>query len=115
MGLIGVANGMEGDLRTGLPYQMVEVHDPVRLMMIVEQDPEIVLRVIKSSEPTYEWFINEWQHLVVVCPETHVFYQFKDGNFNEYTPISKQLESKSDFNEEIETTESNFPIYIIND
>jgi uncharacterized protein YbcC (UPF0753/DUF2309 family) len=115
MGLIGVANGMEGDLRTGLPYQMVEVHDPVRLMMIVEQYPEVVLKVIKSSEPTYEWFNKEWELLVVVCPETHEFYFFKDGEFSEYFPISKQLEYKSDFDEQIESTESNFPVYIIND
>lgn len=115
MGLIGVANGMEGDLRTGLPYQMVEVHDPVRLMMIVEQYPDVVLNVIKSNEATYEWFINEWEHLVVVCPESHVFYYFKDGDFIEYIPISKQLESKSDFNTQIESIESNFPVYIIND
>jgi uncharacterized protein YbcC (UPF0753/DUF2309 family) len=115
MGLIGVANGMEGDLRTGLPYQMVEVHDPVRLMMIVEHYPDVVLKVIKSSEATYEWFMNEWEHLVVVTPETHEFYYFKGGEFTEYFPISKQLESKSDFNAQIESTESNFPVYIIND
>jgi uncharacterized protein YbcC (UPF0753/DUF2309 family) len=115
MGLIGVANGMEGDLRTGLPYQMVEVHDPVRLMMIVEQYPNVVLKVIKSSEATYEWFMNAWEHLVVVCPETHEFYYFKDGEFIEYNPISKPLESKSDFNAQIESTESNFPVYIIKD
>ncbi len=115
MGLIGVANGMEGDLRTGLPYQMVEVHDPVRLMMIVEQYPNVVLKVIKSSEATYEWFKNAWEHLVVVCPETHEFYYFKDGEFIEYNPISKPLESKSDFNAQIESSESNFPVYIIKD
>lgn len=115
MGLIGVANGMEGDLRTGLPYQMVEVHDPVRLMMIVEHYPEVVLSVIKSNEATYEWFKNEWEHLVVVRPDTHIFYYFKDGEFKEYNPISNQLESKSDFNELIESTETNFPVYILND
>jgi uncharacterized protein len=31
MGLIGVANGIEGDLRPGLPLQMIEVHDPVKI------------------------------------------------------------------------------------
>lgn len=30
MGLIGVANSSDGDLRPGLPLQMIEVHDPVR-------------------------------------------------------------------------------------
>ena len=31
MGLFGVANGIDGDLRPGLPSQMIEVHDPIRL------------------------------------------------------------------------------------
>ena len=41
MGLIGVANSSDGDLRPGLPVQMIEVHDPVRLLVIVEHFPEI--------------------------------------------------------------------------
>jgi uncharacterized protein len=115
MGLIGVANGMEGDLRTGLPMQMVEIHDPLRLLMIVEHYPDVVLKVIKSNPATYEWFKHEWEHLVVVCPDSHIFYYFKDGAFQEYCPISGQLEAKSDFTELIESNESNFPVYILND
>jgi uncharacterized protein YbcC (UPF0753/DUF2309 family) len=39
MGLLGVANGVDGDLRTGLPSQMIEIHDPYRLLVIVEHKP----------------------------------------------------------------------------
>ena len=49
MGLFGVANSSDGDLRPGLPWQMIEVHDPVRLLVIVEHRPEIVLKAIQSS------------------------------------------------------------------
>ncbi len=59
MGLIGVANGIDGDLRAGLPSQMIEVHDPIRLMVIVEHFPEIVLKAIQVTPETYEWFVNE--------------------------------------------------------
>ncbi len=44
MGLIGVANSCDGDLRPGLPVQMIEVHDPVRLLIVVEHFPAIVLK-----------------------------------------------------------------------
>ena len=71
MGLFGVANGIDGDLRPGLPSQMIEMHDPVRLLMIVEHYPEVVLRTIQQSPETYEWFKHQWVHLVVVDPETH--------------------------------------------
>ena len=49
MGLIGVANGIDGDLRPGLPSQMIEVHDPVRLLIIVEHSPEVVNYAITKT------------------------------------------------------------------
>jgi uncharacterized protein YbcC (UPF0753/DUF2309 family) len=86
MGLIGVANGIDGDLRPGLPNQMVEVHDPLRLLIIVEHLPETVLKTIQTTPELYEWFINEWVHLVVVHPETGKLYRFADGRFISYNP-----------------------------
>ena len=76
MGLIGVANGTDGDLRPGLPSQMIEVHDPVRLLIIVEQFPEIVLKTIQREPATYEWFKNQWVHLAVVHPEKNEVFRF---------------------------------------
>jgi uncharacterized protein YbcC (UPF0753/DUF2309 family) len=38
-GLIGVMNGHQSDLRTGLPIQMVEIHEPMRLLVIVDAPP----------------------------------------------------------------------------
>ena len=66
MGLFGVANGIDGDLRPGLPSQMIEVHDPVRLLIIIEHKPEIVFKTISTAPETYEWFINDWVHLVAI-------------------------------------------------
>lgn len=87
MGLIGVANGVEGDLRPGLPNQMIEVHDPVRLLMIVEQAPAVVLSTIQRVNATYQWFINEWIHLVVVDPMTKAIFRFREGRFEPYEPL----------------------------
>ena len=33
-------DGAASDLRTGLPWQMVEIHEPVRLLFIIETTPE---------------------------------------------------------------------------
>ncbi|MBI4346569.1 MAG: DUF2309 domain-containing protein [Elusimicrobia bacterium] len=38
--LLGVMDGAQSDLRTGLPWQMVEIHEPVRLPLVVECEPE---------------------------------------------------------------------------
>ena len=86
MGLFGVANGMEGDLRPGLPSQMIEMHDPLRLLMIVEQLPDVVLSVIQRDLITYEWFANHWVNLVVVHPMTREFFLFESGEFTKYFP-----------------------------
>jgi len=115
MGLIGVANGFEGDLRPGLPEQMIEVHDPLRLMMIIEHYPEVVLKTIQKSENTYEWFLNEWVNLCAVNPDNGEIYHFKDGQFDMYTPNTKELPSlvTEDLAKIIESTSDNIPVYLL--
>ena len=126
MGLIGVANSCDGDLRPGLPLQMIEVHDPVRLLILVEHFPEVVLKTIQSVPDVYMWFINEWVHLVVVNPETDKFYYFKEGAFTEYMPITTKINGLDDINclvesaAEMETnyivdaTQENLPVFTLN-
>lgn len=113
MGLFGVANGIDGDLRPGLPSQMIEVHDPVRLMVIVEHFPSVVLRSIQKSAATYEWFINQWIHLIVVEPTTQAFYLFKNGEFVEYHPIKQAIEVVENVPSLVEAHEENLPIYLL--
>ncbi|MCE2998172.1 MAG: DUF2309 domain-containing protein [Flammeovirgaceae bacterium] len=111
MGLIGVANGIDGDLRPGLPSQMIEVHDPVRLMVIVEHFPEIVLKAIQKEAPTYEWFLNEWVRLVAVHPETHQLYLFGEGKFHVYQPTVKQVEKAANLAVIFEENPENLPVF----
>jgi uncharacterized protein YbcC (UPF0753/DUF2309 family) len=126
MGLIGVANSSDGDLRPGLPLQMIEVHDPVRLLIIVEHFPEMVLKAIQSAPEIYEWYINEWVHIVALHPETGEFFYFKEGQFAPYKSLTPAVPVVSDVNALIETaremetnhivdaTKENLPIYSIN-
>lgn len=110
MGLIGVANGMEGDLRTGLPSQMIEVHDPIRLLIIVEHLPEIVKKTITQNPATYEWFEKEWVRLAVVHPQTRQTYIFSRGNFHPYTPLLPTLEIIKNLPVLLETSHENIPV-----
>jgi uncharacterized protein YbcC (UPF0753/DUF2309 family) len=113
MGLFGVANGIDGDLRPGLPSQMIEVHDPVRLMIIVEHFPDVVLKTIQKAPEVYEWFINEWVHLASINPETHEISIFKDGSFTSYIPMKQKIEVIADLTPIIETHEDNLPVYAL--
>lgn len=93
MGLIGVANGIDGDLRPGLPSQMIEVHDPLRLLIVVEHFPEIVKYAITKVPATYEWFINNWVNLAVIHPETKELFRFVNGEFIKYQPIAFEIKT----------------------
>lgn len=113
MGLFGVANGIDGDLRPGLPSQMTEVHDPIRLLLIVEHFPDVVLRTIQKSPETYEWFINDWVILASVNPETKEVQIFEKGQFYPYQPINKQLDHIREIESLLESNQENFPVYLI--
>ncbi|MGQ0739107.1 MAG: YbcC family protein [Bacteroidota bacterium] len=127
MGLFGVANSSDGDLRPGLPWQMIEVHDPVRLLVIVEHSPEVVLKAIQSSPDVFEWYKNEWVHIVALHPVEQQFYYFRNGAFAKYEPITaageiKKIHNMEEFIEgarEMETnhivyaTEENLPVYLL--
>lgn len=115
VGLIAVANGIEGDLRPGLPSQMIEVHDPIRLLVIVEQTPDKVLQAIQQSPETYEWFIQEWVHICAVEPETNHIYRFKSGAFYPYIPVQETVPELSNLEQLIEQNEDNLPVFILND
>jgi uncharacterized protein YbcC (UPF0753/DUF2309 family) len=125
MGLIGVANSSDGDLRSGLPLQMIEVHDPVRLLMIVEHYPEVVKKVIQSNPALYEWFDNEWIHLVALHPKEKTLYVFEKGEFVRYAAFTKKLPVIHDLpnmfnttpkmktNHILDATRENLPVHII--
>src|SRR5262249_50376835 len=48
--LVGVMDGAASDLRTGLPWQMVEIHEPVRLLIVVETTAAALLRLMGRNE-----------------------------------------------------------------
>jgi hypothetical protein len=112
MGLFGVANGIDGDLRPGLPSQMIEVHDPIRLLVIVEHFPDVVLKAIQQDHETHEWFANEWIHLIAFHPETHDLYLFREGNFVPYHPLKEDVLKISDISSVIESHRENIPVYV---
>ncbi|MBC7849657.1 MAG: DUF2309 family protein, partial [Chitinophagaceae bacterium] len=126
IGLIGVANSSDGDLRPGLPLQMIEVHDPVRLLIVVEHYPEIVLNTIQSAPEMYEWYLNEWVHLMVIKPGTNDFYYFSNGRFELYEPVKLDTPASGNFQQLIESakemetnnivdaTRENLPVYALN-
>lgn len=69
-GLFGVMEGADSDLRTGLPWQMVEIHEPMRLLVVVEQTPEVLGAILERQPALQELVGNEWIILASKSPST---------------------------------------------
>lgn len=68
-GLVGVMNGFQGDLRTGLPVQTVELHEPVRILFVVETTPQRLMSVVKANKELVEFVCNRWIRIATMDPD----------------------------------------------
>ncbi len=89
--LVGVMDGAASDLRTGLPWQMVEIHEPVRLLNIVETTPEAMGRILDRAPLIGKLCRNGWVHLAVLDPQTRELSVFRGGRFEPYRPRAAVL------------------------
>jgi uncharacterized protein YbcC (UPF0753/DUF2309 family) len=79
--LLGVMNGPQSDLRTGLPWQMVEIHEPVRLTVVIEAPPDRVLRALRSHGPTERLVANRWLWLACIDPNSGAVSELRAEGF----------------------------------
>jgi uncharacterized protein YbcC (UPF0753/DUF2309 family) len=89
--LLGVMDGAASDLRTGLPWQMVEIHEPVRLLNIIETTAEVMHKIIGRNEGIARVCRNGWVRLALIHPETREISVYKDGSFVPYAPQASDL------------------------
>ena len=89
VGLFGVNHGVDGDLRTGLPKQMIEIHEAIRILFVIEQKPDIVLNTIEQTPNILSWLENKWVVFSVIHPETNEVFVFNEGRFEVYEPQLK--------------------------
>ncbi len=82
--LIGVMNGPSSDLRTGLPWQMVEIHEPVRLLFVVETTAAKMLAIMNRVDTIGKLCRNGWVQLAVMDPDGERIELFERGSFRPY-------------------------------
>jgi len=78
-GLLGVMHGGSDDLRTGLPRQMVEIHEAMRLQVLVEATPEVLTKIYQRQPPLQELIGNGWMLLSAKHPHTGDIAVFRPG------------------------------------
>ncbi|MCX7097626.1 MAG: DUF2309 domain-containing protein [Methylococcales bacterium] len=78
-GFFGVMDGTGGDLRTGLPQQMVEIHEAMRLQLLVEAKPAVLGRIYADQADLRELIAGGWLHLSVIDPDSGEIFVFERG------------------------------------
>jgi uncharacterized protein YbcC (UPF0753/DUF2309 family) len=89
--LLGVMDGAASDLRPGLPWQMVEIHEPLRILFVVETSPDTLMRVIDGDEAMSRLVRNDWVQLATLDPASPTVHVFRNGAFEPYEPRSVDL------------------------
>ncbi|WP_437191299.1 DUF2309 domain-containing protein [Planctomicrobium sp. SH527] len=89
--LLGVMEGAQSDLRTGLSSQMVEIHEPIRILFVIETTPELMTSIMNRDAGVGELVLNEWVQLAVLDPDSSQMHLFHGGRFVPYQPESTQL------------------------
>jgi uncharacterized protein len=82
--LLGVMDGAASDLRTGLPWQMVEIHEPVRSLFLIETTPPAMLQIMDRNEGISRLCRNGWVLLTLIDPATRALSVFQEGVFRAY-------------------------------
>jgi uncharacterized protein YbcC (UPF0753/DUF2309 family) len=78
-GFFGVMEGASSDLRTGLPRQMVEIHEPMRLELLVEAKTPVLEAIYARQESLRELIAGGWVNLSTKDPDSGEIYRFERG------------------------------------
>jgi hypothetical protein len=79
-------DGAQSDLRTGLPWQMVEIHEPTRLAIVVEGPRDRLQRVVEGN-PTIERLVrHRWLWLACLDAEAGVLWELRATGFVPHIP-----------------------------
>ncbi len=76
-GMLGVMHGASDDLRTGLPQQMIEIHEAMRLLVVVEASTDTLTKIYMRQPPLQELVGNGWLLLAAKDPHSEAIDIFK--------------------------------------
>ena len=92
--LLGVMDGAASDLRPGLPWQMVEIHEPVRILFVIESTPAALSEHPGANAGFAQLVENEWVQLATLDPNGADIHLFRHGRFEPYAVETSILPSR---------------------
>ncbi len=94
--IILISDGYSSDLRPGLPWQMVEIHEPMRLLNIVEAEPQTLKKILREKAGLRALVDRGWIWLVAQSPRGRGFWVYRKGRFEPYEPAEPWIETVDD-------------------
>lgn len=98
---------------TGLPTQMTEIHDPIRLMMVVEQSSEVALIAARRNPRIFEWIENDWIRYVSVDPVSGDAFMYANNSMWRLDRLESPKLSWKDSLEAARSGRGNLPVGFI--
>jgi hypothetical protein len=77
-------DGAASDLRPGLPWQMVEIHEPVRILFVIEATCGAIGEILARNAGLSQLVHNGWVQLAALDPESSQIYVLRGGDFEPY-------------------------------
>ena len=93
--LLGVMDGAASDLRSGLPWQGVEIHEPVRLLFVIEATPEAMTSILERQEVVGRILCHGWAQLAVLDPHGSGIHVWHADGFRPYQNETTRLPTAS--------------------
>jgi uncharacterized protein YbcC (UPF0753/DUF2309 family) len=93
--LLGVMDGAASDLRPGLPWQGVDIHEPVRLLFVIETTPAAMLQIMNENPTVARICRNQWAQLAVLDPHSAALQRFNGQEFVPCQPGTTELPQAS--------------------
>lgn len=94
--LLGVMEGFSSDLRTGLPRQMVEVHEPMRALIVIEAPLKWVESLYAQAGPLRQLIVHEWLQLAQIDPDSGQIKLRQGEAWKDFLPDSETVPATSD-------------------
>ncbi|WP_144060110.1 DUF2309 domain-containing protein [Rhodopirellula sallentina] len=98
--MLGVMTGAASDLRPGLSQQMVEIHEPMRILFVVETTPKNMDTIIDANPGIAKLVKGRWVQVALIDPSTSDILRYVNGRYEPYVAESSDLpevESSADW------------------
>jgi len=89
--LIGVINGYQSDLQLGLSSQMVEIHQPYRLFVLVISNLDAIKNILEQENKFKILVTNNWISLGVHNTQDNKIYLYESNKFKEFSSTGASL------------------------